>query len=148
MPITLQSLDDVMTQSRRFGPTAFLATTRPDGRPHAVPVAVNWVDGLLTAFVATASVKVANLRVRPYAMVHFAVSEANGWDSLMLEGPAHLVDTVEGRRALWGRMGYDLAAFEPGGPEADTHVFIQVEPAQATVLEMYGIKGRSNWKAS
>ena len=146
MPITLDSLDDVISQSRRFGATAFIATTRPDGRPHAVPVAVNWIDGSLTAFVANPSVKVSNVRSNPFAMVHFAVSEANGWDSLMLEGPATLVDTVAGRKALWDRMGYDLATFEPGGPTADSHAFIQVSPTRATLLEMYGIKGKSTWK--
>lgn len=147
-PLVLGDLDSVRRQSERFGRTAFWATTRPDGRPHVVPVAVGWIDGQVTAFVLTTSVKVANLRINPQAMVHWNVSEATGWDSLMVEGTARVVDSTEGRSVLWDRMGYDLSVFEPGGPSAPTHVFLQLVPAQATLLEMYGIKGRHHWRAT
>ncbi len=143
----LANLDAVIGQSARFGRTVFWASTRPDGRPHVVPVAAGWVDGLLTAFVLTASVKVANLRKNPATMVHWAVSEATGWDSLMVEGSTVVVDDTPGRTALWSRLGYDLSPFEPGGPSADTHVFLQLTPTRATLLEMYGIKGTHRWKA-
>jgi hypothetical protein len=65
----------------------------------------------------------------------------------MIEGPATIVDDTPGRTALWNRMGYDLTPFEPGGPQADTHVFLQLQPTRTTLLEMYGIKGRHHWKA-
>ncbi len=143
----LPDLATVITQSDRFGRTVFWATTRPDGRPHTVPVAATWIDETLTAFVLTSSVKVANLRANPAAMAHWNVSEATGWDSLMVEGTATIVDDTPGRTALWNRMGYDLTAFEPGGPEAETHVFLQLQPTRATLLEMYGIKGNHRWKA-
>ena len=147
-PTSLPDLQAVQQQSKRFGSTVFWATTRPDGRPHVVPVAAGWIDGALTAFVLTSSVKVANLRQNPRAMAHWNVSEATGWDSLMIEGTVTVVDDTIGRTALWGRMGYDLAPFEPGGPSADSHVFLRLTPARATLLEMYGIKGRHHWRAS
>lgn len=147
-PTVLPDLDAVRQQSNRFGHNAFWATTRPDGRPHVVPVAVGWIDGQVTAFVLTTSVKVANVRNDPRTMLHWSVSEATGWDSLMIEGSANVVDTNEGRTALWDRMGYDLSMFEPGGPTAPTHVFLQLIPERATLLEMYGIKGRHHWRAS
>ena len=137
----------VHAQSKRFGSTVFWATTRPDGRPHVVPVAAGWIDGALTAFVLTTSVKVANLRQDPRAMVHWNVSESTGWDSLMIEGTAIVVDDTPGRTALWDRMGYDLSPFEPGGPSADTHVFLQLTATRATLLEMYGINGHHHWRA-
>lgn len=146
-PSKLPDFPAVQHQSKRFGSTVFWATTRPDGRPHVVPVAAGWTDGALTAFVLTTSVKVANLRQNPRAMAHWSVSESTGWDSLMIEGHASVVDDTPGRTALWDRMGYDLSAFEPGGPSAETHVFLQLTPDRATLLEMYGIKGRHSWRA-
>ncbi len=142
------TLADVETESRRFGPFAYVATTGERGEPHLAPVAVNWVDQRIVAFVLTASIKVRNVRQNPRATVHFSVGESTGWDSCIVWGSASIVDTVEGRRSLWDRMGYDLAAFEPGGPEADTHVFLVVEPTRATILRSYGVGGRETWRRS
>lgn len=144
----LPDLQAVQDRSKRFGSTVFWATTRSDGRPHLVPVVAGWIDGSLTTFVLTSSVKVANLRHDPRAMAHWTVSEATGWDSLMIEGTATIVDDTTGRTALWDRMGYDLSPFEPGGPSADSHVFLRLAPTRATLLEMYGIKGRHHWRAA
>ncbi len=141
----LANLASVIAESKRFGSTVFWATTRPDGRPHVVPVAATWIDERLTAFVLTTSVKVANLRHHDAAMAHWNVSESTGWDSLMVEGSASVVDDNAGRTSLWNRMGYDLSPFEPGGPAADTHVFLQLAPTRATLLKMYGINGRHRW---
>jgi nitroimidazol reductase NimA-like FMN-containing flavoprotein (pyridoxamine 5'-phosphate oxidase superfamily) len=132
-------------EAKRLGRLAFLATVRPDGRPHAVPVVVAWHDDRVLGFVATSSVKVANLRVNPKLMVHWQVSQDTNMDSLIVEGDAEVIDTTDGRRALWGAMGYDLAPFEPGGPEADSHVFISLDPQRITFLKMYGAQGREVW---
>lgn len=139
-------LDQVKQTAERLGPMAYVATVRPDGRPHCVPIVVNWVDDHVVGFVANPSVKVANLRSNPNIQVHWVISEATNMDSLIVDGTATIVDTTEGRRALWDRMGYDLDAFEPGGPEADTHVFIDVTPTRALVLYKYGIEGRDDWR--
>ncbi len=141
----METLHDVIEESRRYGQIAWVSTASPDGEPHVVPVAVSWVDDDLYAFVLSSGKKVRNIRRNPRAFVHFQVSEKLDWDSLMLWCDASIVDTVEGRRALWDRMGYDLAAFEPGGPESDNHVFIRMVPNRATVLRFYGLKGRSSW---
>lgn len=143
----LVDLASVITESKRFGSTVFWATTRPDGRPHVVPVAATWIDERLTVFVLTASVKVANLRHNGAVMAHWNVAEATGWDSLMVEGTASVVDDTAGRTELWTRMGYDLAPFEPGGPGAETHVFLRLTPMRATLLKMYGINGRHRWSS-
>jgi nitroimidazol reductase NimA-like FMN-containing flavoprotein (pyridoxamine 5'-phosphate oxidase superfamily) len=137
----------VKAESRRYGPIAFVATTGADGEPHLAPVAVSWVDDDLYAFVLSSGRKVRNVRENPRATVHFSVSEATGWDSCIVWGDASVVDTAEGRRALWDRMGYDLAAFEPGGPDSDNHVFVRIVPSRATILRMYGLKGRETWHA-
>jgi nitroimidazol reductase NimA-like FMN-containing flavoprotein (pyridoxamine 5'-phosphate oxidase superfamily) len=135
-------------EAERLGRLAFIATTRPDGRPHAVPVAVAWSDGQVLGFVATSSVKVSNLRKNSKIMIHWQVSQATNMDSLIVEGDAEVVDTTEGRTALWDKMGYDLTPFEPGGPAADTHVFIALAPQRITFLKMYGAEGREVWTRS
>jgi nitroimidazol reductase NimA-like FMN-containing flavoprotein (pyridoxamine 5'-phosphate oxidase superfamily) len=138
-------LAQAAAEAKRLGSLAFIATTRPDGRPHAVPVVVNWHDDRVLGFVATSSVKVANLRRNPKIMIHWQVSRETNMDSLIVEGDAELIDTAAGRSALWNAMGYDLTPFEPGGPEADTHVFISLAPEKITFLKMYGAQGRETW---
>jgi nitroimidazol reductase NimA-like FMN-containing flavoprotein (pyridoxamine 5'-phosphate oxidase superfamily) len=140
-------LAGIEQESRRYGPIAYVGTTAPDGEPHVAPVAVAWADGALHAFVLASSRKVRNVQANGRASVHFAVSEATDWDSCIVWGHASVIDTTEGRRALWDRMGYDLAAFEPGGPESDDHVFVRIVPTRATILRTYGLKGRETWHA-
>ena len=138
-------LSKAAAEAQRLGQVAFVATTRPDGRPHLVPVLVAWHADAVYAFVSTNSVKVRNVRSNPNVMVHWQVSQDTNLDSLIVEGKAEIVDTTEGRRALWDKMGYECAAFEPGGPEASTHVFMRVVPDRVTFLKMYGTQGREVW---
>lgn len=142
------SFEEVQADSLRYGRLAYLGTVSPSGTPYTSPVAVGWVDDELMAFVATPEAKVSNVRANGRITVHFAVGESTNWDSCVLWGSARVIDTVEGRRELWGQMGYDLSMFEPGGPEADSHVFIAVRPTKAIVLRNYGIGGRHTWRAA
>jgi nitroimidazol reductase NimA-like FMN-containing flavoprotein (pyridoxamine 5'-phosphate oxidase superfamily) len=139
------SFDEVKADSLRYGPIAYLATVSPSGTPYVSPVAVHWIDDEICAFLATGEAKVANVRANGAMSVHFAVGESTNWDSCVLWGSARIIDTVEGRREMWDRMGYDLSRFEPGGPEADSHVFVAVAPTKAVILRMYGIGGRETW---
>jgi nitroimidazol reductase NimA-like FMN-containing flavoprotein (pyridoxamine 5'-phosphate oxidase superfamily) len=140
------TLDEVKADSARYGPIAYLGTVSASGTPYTSPVAVAWHGDELLAFVATAEAKVANVRANGKLTVHFAVSETTGWDSCVLWGDARVIDTTAERTALWGAMGYDLDRFEPGGPGADTHVFIAMRPTKAVILRMYGINGREEWR--
>jgi nitroimidazol reductase NimA-like FMN-containing flavoprotein (pyridoxamine 5'-phosphate oxidase superfamily) len=141
-------LTQAALEAKRLGQVAFVATTRPDGRPHAVPVLVAWHEDVVYALVSTDSVKVRNVRNNPKAIVHWQVSQDTNLDSLIVEGNADVIDTTEGRRSLWDKMGYECNAFEPGGPEADTHVFIRLTPERITFLKMYGTQGREVWNRS
>lgn len=141
------TLDDVIAHSSRIGRVAFVATTRADGRPHSAPVGIAWVDRYLCAFVQQPSVKVTNARRDPRVHVHWQVGPESNNDSLMIEGLIDLVDTPLGRTALWGRMGYDLSEFEPGGPGSNGHVFFKIAPLRATLLRRFGFEGRQTWQA-
>jgi hypothetical protein len=54
----------------------WLATTRPDGRPHVVPVDGLWLDGACYFGGAPETVHARNLRADPRAAIHLDDSEA------------------------------------------------------------------------
>lgn len=141
------SLADVRQETLRFGPIAYLATANASGEPHVAPTAVAWHDDVVLTFVRTDSRKVRNLRVNHRMAIHYSVAQSSNWDSCIIWGDVTIVDSNEGRSALWDKMGYDLSPFEPGGPTADTHVFLRLEPTKAVILRHYGIGGREVWSS-
>ncbi|AUS81242.1 pyridoxamine 5'-phosphate oxidase [Actinoalloteichus sp. AHMU CJ021] len=94
--------------------TVWLVTTRPDGRPHAVPVFAVWVDGALFVTLRPGSRKGRNLAVNPQVSVIVSSDELE----LVLEGRAERVREVRGLRrvgdALAGRFGWRLAVADDG----------------------------------
>jgi pyridoxine/pyridoxamine 5'-phosphate oxidase len=62
----------------------WVATTRPDGRPHAAPVWGVWIDGVFTFATERRSRKAQNLAANPAIAVHLE----SGDDAVMLEGRA------------------------------------------------------------
>jgi nitroimidazol reductase NimA-like FMN-containing flavoprotein (pyridoxamine 5'-phosphate oxidase superfamily) len=140
------TLDDIRRESERFGRIAFVASVSPSGTPYTSPVAVAWNGETILAFLASNEAKVSNIRTNPRVSVHFAVSAETDWDSCVVWGDGRIIDDTAGREALWGKMGYDCNLFEPGGPSADSHVFLEVTPSRALILRNYGIKGRETWR--
>lgn len=82
----------------REAPTYWLATTRPDGRPHAVPVDGVWQDDGLYFGGDPATVHVRNLRADPRAVVH----TESGASPVIAEGTAqwHVASEDEVRRLV------------------------------------------------
>jgi PPOX class probable F420-dependent enzyme len=66
---------------------SWLVTTRPHGRPHAVPVWFLWHDGRLLIMSEPDTVKVKNLRRSPHALLHLD-TDATGNGVVVLTGPA------------------------------------------------------------
>lgn len=62
----------------------WLATTRPDGRPHAIPIWGAWVDGHWYVEGGPRTVWQRSLRAHPYAVVHWE----HGDEVVIVEGPA------------------------------------------------------------
>jgi hypothetical protein len=65
----------------------WICTTRPDGRPHAMPVWGIWLGGVLYFSTARASRKALNLARKPSVSVHLE----SGDDVVILEGEAREV---------------------------------------------------------
>ncbi|AUS77092.1 pyridoxamine 5'-phosphate oxidase [Actinoalloteichus sp. AHMU CJ021] len=94
--------------------TVWLATVRPDGRPHAVPVFALWVDGALFVTLRPTSRKGRNLAANPQVSVIVSSEELE----LVLEGRAERVREVGALRRLTGvlaeRFGWRLAVAGDG----------------------------------
>ena len=72
-----------LEQARNY----WVATTRPDGRPHAAPVWGVWLDGAFYFGTGRNSVKGRNLAANPAITVHLE----SGDDAVILEGVAEPV---------------------------------------------------------
>ncbi len=65
----------------------WIATVRPDGRPHLVPVWFAWYDGRLFLCIERTSVKGRNLAANP----QLALALENGSQPVIIEGRAEVV---------------------------------------------------------
>jgi hypothetical protein len=75
---------DRLTKSRNY----WICTTRPDGRPHSIPVWGFWIDGALYFGTGRLSRKARNLAQNPAISIHLD----SGDDVVILEGTAVEVD--------------------------------------------------------
>ena len=79
--------------------TYWLATTRPDGRPHSMPVWGVWVDDAL--WFGTGGQKARNLAHQPYAVAHVE----SGEDVAIVEGPVERLPFAEAPAAVVAAYG-------------------------------------------
>jgi PPOX class probable F420-dependent enzyme len=118
----------------RSEPIIWLATTRPDGRPHNIPVWFWWDGETVLIFSQPDKQKVVNLRHSPHAVL--ALDSADeGEDVVIIEGIADLVDRPtaelmpdafgEKYAALFVRVGSD-----PAKMAADYRQPIRVRPTK------------------
>ncbi|MFZ1139496.1 MAG: pyridoxamine 5'-phosphate oxidase family protein [Candidatus Sulfotelmatobacter sp.] len=79
--------EDRLTNSRNY----WICTSRPDGRPHSVPVWGFWVDGAFYFGTARASRKARNLARNAAVSIHLE----SGNDVVILEGTAAELDLTD-----------------------------------------------------
>ena len=75
----------------RSGRSIWIATTRPGGRPHAVPVWYLWTGTSVYFVTGRGTHKAKNLVGQPWVVVH----AGDGDDTIILEGPATIVTDDE-----------------------------------------------------
>jgi PPOX class probable F420-dependent enzyme len=98
-----------MTEHRlRAGRSLVIATTRPDGRPHAMPVWFCWLNARIYFITARQTQKARNLAHEPWVVAH----AGDGDDVLVVEGPARQVDDAAERDAVDG--AYRAKYVDPG----------------------------------
>ena len=76
-----------LTKSRNY----WICTTRPDGRPHSIPVWGFWIDGAVCFGTARTSRKALNLAHNPAVSIHLD----SGDDVVILEGTAFEIDLTD-----------------------------------------------------
>jgi Pyridoxamine 5'-phosphate oxidase len=76
--------EERLAKSRNY----WICTTRPDGRPHSIPVWGFWIDGQFIFGTARSSRKALNLAGNPAISVHLE----SGDDAVILEGAVAEVD--------------------------------------------------------
>jgi Pyridoxamine 5'-phosphate oxidase len=72
------------TRARNY----WICTTRPDGRPHAMPVWGLWLDGSVVFSTDPESTKARNFSARPETVIHLE----SGDDVVVLEGRIEAMD--------------------------------------------------------
>ncbi len=101
----------------------WMATTRPDGRPHVVPRWGVWMDGRFWYDGATDTVHAQNLATNPGCVLHLE----NGREAVMVEGLSEAADQpgpeFGGRLAAefsekYSELGYSPTADSWEGPDS------------------------------
>src|SRR2546429_3830097 len=89
--LDVQRADDAHTGARlSTEPIIWLGTTRPDGRPHHVPVWFLWADPVAVIFSMPAAQKVRNIRRTPSVTLTLDSADS-GRDIVLVEGSAEVV---------------------------------------------------------
>jgi nitroimidazol reductase NimA-like FMN-containing flavoprotein (pyridoxamine 5'-phosphate oxidase superfamily) len=89
---------DLTLQATR---SAWLSTTRPDGRPHAAPVWFLWAEGAVYFATAPTSQKGVNLSIQDYGVLQVG----DGDDVIIIEGQARLVADPTERQVIAEQYG-------------------------------------------
>ena len=118
----LRSWDEVEEQLKATL-HVWLSTTRPDGRPHAMPRWGVWLDGRFWYDGSPDTIHARNLGTNPACVLHLE----SGSDVVIVEGTSRPSEPVEGElgerlsaafRAKYGARGYEPAPDAWSGPDA------------------------------
>jgi PPOX class probable F420-dependent enzyme len=86
------TLDPQVERRLQTEQNLWLATVRPDGSPHLVPIWFVWVTGKIYLCTGADSVKVRNLMQNP----HVSIALEDGSKPIVIEGLARPIGTVPG----------------------------------------------------
>jgi hypothetical protein len=86
-PIPFTHVEKRLSKSRSY----WICTSRPDGRPHSIPVWGFWLDGVLYFGTARSTRKARNLTNNPAVSVHLE----SGEDAVIFEGSVTEVDHAD-----------------------------------------------------
>ncbi len=132
---TLKDWSDAESQLRA-APKIWLATVRPDGRPHAMPVLVVWAEGAPCIATRPGSRKADNLAANPACVLTVAGDDLD----LVVEGIAIGVeDPLADERIAaaflakyeWGLSVRDGGVFDDGLPGSPRYGFYRITPVRA-----------------
>ena len=111
-----------LRESRNY----WISSTRPDGRPHAMPVWGAWIDGAVVFGTARDSVKGRNLAARPDVVVHLD----SGDEAVILEGVVEELTDLHVLRA-YADEAERKYAWRPDDEELRTGLHLALRPRVA-----------------
>jgi PPOX class probable F420-dependent enzyme len=125
----------------RTEPTVWLSSTRPDGRPHVVPVWFTWDGSVFDMFSKPNAQKVRNVREHPAVMLAIGQPSVE-WDVELVEGTASVLDrpTEEVVRPLLFDKYAELMARAQIGRA--TFVSTYSQPVRITPTRFLGYGGK------
>ncbi len=118
--MSLASLDPRSERRLQTESNLWLATVRPNGTPHLVPIWFVWLDGRIYLCTGADSVKVRNIQAQPYV----SIALEDGSQPVVIEGRAHLIGQVARSVVEAFRSKYD---WDITTDETYTQV-IEIEP--------------------
>ena len=125
----------------RTEPTVWLSSTRPDGRPHVVPVWFNWDGRVFDLFSKPNAQKVRNLREHPEVML--AVGQpAEEWDVELVEGTASIVDSPTSEVVPPTMFEKYAGLMARAALDTDTFVTTYCQPVRITPTRFLGYGGK------
>jgi PPOX class probable F420-dependent enzyme len=110
----------------------WLATTRPDGRPHVMPVWAVWLDDALWFSSSLGSRKIRNLQARPEC----TMTTESAKFPVIVDGVAAIVTDLDARRQFLAatNVKYD-ANLDIDFLAPDRNATVRIAPTRAFALE-------------
>lgn len=146
-------LDNLQPRGGRGGPTCWLATVRPDGRPHVAGVVGLWMDEILYFVSGPGTQKARNLAADPHCTFAISLPDLD----LVLDGTAtRVIDptTLAHIASTYDERGWPLTVSEtllsasfwaPTAPPPPWHLYA-FTPTSALGVATAGGSGATRWK--
>ena len=125
----------------RTEPTVWLSSTRPDGRPHVVPVWFNWDGSVFDLFSKPHAQKVRNLREHPDVMLAVGKPD-HEWDVELVEGTATVLDAPTSDVVAPTMFEKYAALMARAALDRDTFVSTYSQPVRIRPTRFLGYGGR------
>src|SRR5687768_10580561 len=141
MPIQRTTPRASIEQRLRSEPTVWLSSTRPDGRPHVVPVWFSWDGSVFDLFSKPNAQKVRNLR--QHADVMLAIGQPNEtFDVELVEGTAAVLPDPTARVVRPSMFEKYAHLMTRAALDRDTFVTTYSQPVRITPTRFLGYGGR------
>lgn len=130
-----------LAERLRTEPTLWLSSTRPDGRPHVVPVWFSWDGSVFDLFSKPNAQKVRNLRHHPDVMLAVGRPDAE-WDVELVEGTASVLDAAT--ESVIGPTMFDKYAPLMARAQLDRQTFVTTycQPVRISPTRFLGYGGK------
>ncbi len=133
-----------VTEQMEIARSYWVGTTRPDGRPHVMPVWGVWIDDVFYFGTAPGTVKALNLESNPAAVVHLE----SGDDVVIVEGRAEKM--VEMDADLYVRVAASYApkydGFAPNSPSVNEPLYAVHPQVVFAWLESDFFRTATRWR--